>query len=295
MSDRMASSGAGLLGRFLAMPGYDVPGSIALKSTALRILVPLSLAGELLFEHKIAPGLFVLVLAWASVSTLSTRSKRAASVLLLGVQLAIVALQFPVVANHFYLQLLLLALCAALDPDDEREQELFVQGARWLVVAVLFWSGAKKLYYGTYFHGEYLAYQVARDARFSDFFGLFAPAEVARLQSYAAKAGSGPYRLAGTSGPLLVALSNGIWVAEMTVPLLLLWHRTRRYAWISGLGLMLGIELVAREAFFGILFSGALLSFAGPPLIWRALPWISALIAVLVALAFAGYAPEAMS
>ncbi|MEE3332412.1 MAG: hypothetical protein VX246_16205 [Myxococcota bacterium] len=292
MSDRMASSDAGLLGRLLAMPGCDVPGSIALKSTALRILVPLSLAGELLFEHKIAPRLFVLVLAWASVST---HWKRPASALLLGVQLAVVAVQFPVVANHSYLQLLLLGLCAALDPDDEREQELFVQGARWLVVAVLFWSGAKKLYYGTYFHGEYLAYQVARDARFSDFFGLFAPAEVARLQSYAAAAGTGPYRLGGTSGPLLVALSNGIWIAEMTVPLLLLWHRTRRFAWILGLGLLLGIEFVAREAFFGILFSGALLSFAGPPLIWRALPWISALIAVLVALGFAGYAPEAMS
>ena len=82
MSDRMASSDAGLLGRLLAMPGCDVPGSIALKSTALRILVPLSLAGELLFEHKVAPGLFVLVLAWASVST---RWKRPASALLLGV------------------------------------------------------------------------------------------------------------------------------------------------------------------------------------------------------------------
>ena len=282
----------GLAARFLSLPGSDEPGAATLKSDALRILVPFTLACELLFEANYELGFPVALFA---LIVLSGHFRRIASAMLLVLVLYAILVAFPNLANHFYLQALLLTLCVMLDPDDEADQQLLVQGARWIVVAVLFWSGAKKLMYGTYFQGEYLARMIATDARFAEFFGLFIAEEVARFQSYAGEAGTGPYRVAGVAGFFFAALSNAVWIGEMTVPLLLVWRRARRFAWVLGLLLLLGIEIVAREVFFGLLFSSVLLSFAAPPYLWRAMPWIMGFQLLLIALRLAGAAPPLMS
>lgn len=282
----------GFATRFLSLPGSDEPGAAALKSDALRILVPFTFACELLFEANYELGLPVTLIV---LIVLSGHFRRIAAGMLVVLLLYAIGVAFPNLANHFYLQVLLLTLCAMLDPDDENDQRLLVQGVRWIIVAVLFWSGAKKLMYGTYFHGEYLARMIATDARFSEFFGLFMAEDVARFQSYAGEAATGPYRVEGLAGYFFNAVSNAVWIGEMTVPLLLIWRRARPFAWVLGLLLMLGIEVVAREVFFGLLFSSVLLSFAAPPYLWRAMPWIMGFQVLLIALRFAGIAPPLMS
>ena len=51
-----------------------------------------------------------------------------------------------------------------------RVQELAVTALLWLLMIVLFYSGAQKLVYGYYFGGEFLAYVTATEDRFAFFF-----------------------------------------------------------------------------------------------------------------------------
>jgi hypothetical protein len=104
-----------------------------------------------------------------------------------------------------------------------------------------------------------------------------------------------PYRVEGIRGALFTALSNAIWIGEMTIPLLLLWRRAKPFAWVLALALMLGIELAAREVFFGLMFSSVILSFAAAPIVYRAMPWFVGLQFFLVALSWLGFAPKMMS
>jgi hypothetical protein len=157
-------------------------------------------------------------------------------------------------ANHVYLELLLLAAYALLDPERGDEAVLLACVLRWMVALLLFWAGLQKLLYGTYFRAEFLCWMIAQRPAFADALGFLLPAdELARLAAAGAQAvGSGPYR---THAWLLIAASNAVWIAELALPALLLFRRTRVWgAWLAA-AFVLSIQLVAREAVFGLLYS----------------------------------------
>ena len=53
--------------------------------------------------------------------------------------------------------------------------------------------------------------------------------------------------------PLLIAGAHLTYLAEIAVPAMMLWARTRTLGLYAALAMLAGIELVARELFFGLL------------------------------------------
>jgi hypothetical protein len=82
---------------------------------------------------------------------------------------------------------------------------------------------------------------------------------MARLTLLENRVGAGPFRV---EAPMLIAISNITWLAEIVVPIGLLWSRTRAVSIVVGLALMVAIQLGAREVFFAGLMIGGLLLFA---------------------------------
>jgi hypothetical protein len=157
-------------------------------------------------------------------------------------------------ANHVYLELLLLGLFALLDPERDDEAVLLTCALRWMVVLLLLWAGLQKVLYGTYFRAEFLCWMIAQRPPFAQALGFLLPAdELARLAAAGAQAvGSGPYR---TDSVLLIAASNSVWIAELALPALLISRRTRMVGTWLAAAFVLSIQLVAREAMFGLLYS----------------------------------------
>jgi len=130
---------------------------------------------------------------------------------------------------------------------------------RWIVLSGLAWSGVMKLRYGYWLGGEFLSYQIATDPGFARVFAPIVPgAEWARLVALENRIGAGPFR---AEAPLLVAVSNLTWLAEIVLPIGLLGSRTRTIAMIASLVLMIAIQAGAREIFFAGLMVGGLLLF----------------------------------
>jgi len=166
--------------------------------------------------------------------------------------------EFPAAGNHAYLEVMLCTLCAGLDVRRRDDQVLFLRSVRWLVVLILFYSGVQKLVHGYWFRGEYLAFSLWIDTFRPVIEPLLAPDEYARLITFTRQPGDGPYLV--DSLPLLV-VSNGVYVAEMGVALLLLVPRARTLAVCAAMLLLLAIEVGARELFFGLIMVNALLLF----------------------------------
>ena len=162
-------------------------------------------------------------------------------------------LAWPNFANHLFLEwsvLLFLVL-------SQRDPELGMKAARWMIVIVLFHSGLQKMVMGQYFNGAFLAFNTATIQNFSDFMGLVLSGdEFARIREMAGKPGTGPYAV---SDPLFVVMSNLVWIGEMSLGPLLLFKKTRKFAVAAAIALIVSIELGARELIFGCLF-GALLA-----------------------------------
>ncbi|MEO1912300.1 MAG: hypothetical protein ABGW98_00475, partial [Myxococcales bacterium] len=157
-------------------------------------------------------------------------------------------LAWPHFANHLFLEwsvLLFLVL-------SQRDPELGMKAARWMIVIVLFHSGLQKMVMGQYFNGAFLAFNTATIQNFSDFMGLVLSGdEFARIREMAGKPGTGPYAV---SDPLFVVMSNLVWIGEMSLGPLLLFKKTRKFAVAAAIALIVSIELGARELIFGCLF-----------------------------------------
>ena len=101
--------------------------------------------------------------------------------------------------------------------------------------------------YGTYFNGAYLAYLIPREEGFRDVFATLLPDH--EFQSVMESSRSGPYRLYSVPG--LIA-SNATYVLELLASLMLL-TAWRRAGVVIALGVVIGIEVGARELMFGVL------------------------------------------
>ena len=191
------------------------------------------------------------------------------------------ALLFPAAANHAGLLALVFVVLATFDLGDDEEALAARAALRWLTVIVLFSTGLQKVLHGTYFHGDFLAWQLAHDARFLSFLQFTVSAdEIARLQALAGGATDvGTYR---SSDVMLLIASNVSYLGELLLPIALVWKRTRALAIPAAIALFVLIEAGAREIFFGVLFLNMLGLFAERDWIRRALP----LSGVLYLLAF---------
>jgi hypothetical protein len=194
---------------------------------------------------------------------------------------------FPFIANHTFLRLIVGFLLAFLGNGSLAERRLSQVAIGWTTVVILFYTGFQKLLYGTYYQGQYLSYLISLSDRFRLVFATIVPAdELQRLQAIGTPApGSGPYTV--DSVPFLI-LANLVYLAEMGLAAGLVWHRTRRVAVFLTLGLMLTIELGARELFFGVLFCNLILMLHPADLIRRWLPITLVIYGVALVMALLG-------
>lgn len=286
--------------RLLALTGSD-ENSLQrdLSVQALRRLVLLHLCVQQWFFWQLADIPTVsqqTFLLGAYAYTLSLvvgwwpRWSRAAFCFALAISISQIFNQFPFAANHQYLELGILAFGALFDSRIDGEDQLLLQSCRWLVAAVLFWAGLQKILHGYYFGAEFLSFAISQEPRFAQIFGLLLPTdELIRLQSYGqpADVGAGPYR-ADSWG--LVLVSNSTYVLEIGVAIGLLIRRVRRFALVTGVALILAIEVVAREVFFGAFYIALLTLFARRALNWQLFPIFAAFYVYLFAAAF-GFVP----
>lgn len=256
-----------LLDRGLSIPG-DEDSSAARVDTFLVVLAAIlavefwchALAGKtpLASGAGFATGLASI----AAPLALWSAGRRGAFVLLGLAELTAVGDSFPWTGNHRYFELFLCFFAASIDGSKAEERALLLRCVRWLVVIVLFYSGVQKLVHGFYFGGHYLAYLV-RDETWRPVLGLLLPAdEVERLANMPRGIGAGPY--VPRSLPFL-AVSNAVYLAEIGLALLLLWPPARPFAVVGALLLVATIELAARELFFGLTFTNAVLTFRTSP------------------------------
>ncbi len=230
-------------------------------------------AGAAPLAHGFAVPLrtFLLVLSLASVvlipAQLWPKTRRVGRVLALVLAVSMVIATFPRSGNHLYLVAFVLALCVRLEFSGPQMRDLLARSLRWLLVVVLFYSGLQKLAHGFYLDGQMLAYLGDREG-YAGLMALLTPeAEAQRIAAMPRLEGGGPF---STDAPLLLIVSNLTYVGEMGLPLLLLHPKTRRWAVLATFGLIVAIEIFAREVFFGLWFTALLLLFAKPATYRRA-------------------------
>ena len=179
--------------------------------------------------------------------------------------------RWPQSSNHFYIEWLCLMLVWLLGARGDENRKLLLQAIRWLVVIAIFYTGAQKVMYGTYFQGQFLAWEIATKENFAMFFQPFISAEeFSRLRHiHPERVGSGPFIV---DSAIFLAISNSVYVVEMLAPLFLLWKRTRLPATIGFLFFMASIQAGALELLFGLLMVDLLLLFLPRDTNYRALP-----------------------
>jgi hypothetical protein len=213
------------------------------------------------------------------VIAFATPWRRPALAALAAIHAFIVWNEFPAAGNHAYLEVILLALGAFLDPRRDADRILYVAAGRWLAVVILFYSGLQKLVQGYYFQAEYFAFSLWIESFRTAFRWLLPADEYTRLTAFTGQTGDGPY---GVRSPLVVAIANLTWIAELTLAPALLWPRTRPFGVAAAVALILAIEVAAREVFFGLLYVNLILLFLARPLHPKLVAPAAALLAVLL-------------
>lgn len=198
--------------------------------------------------------------------------------------------EFPATGNHAYLEVVFFALAALLCTGVRDDDVLHRRAVRWMVLVVFFWSAVQKLVHGYWLNGAYLAFSLDSAGFRPVLSWLLDPAELTRLSGYRGQPGDGPYLV---SGWRLLAVSNGTWLVELALAPLLVWRRTRRAAALLGLAVLLGIQVGAREVFFGLVFANAVLLYLPAPWHRRVVPAVAVLLAALM-LSRLGVLPEAI-
>ena len=281
--------------RCLSWLDGDAPGSRPSKLRSYRVILALVVATEYAIKALERPDsagpaeiVTLVVVTLLAAAVVTDRGARAAMAGIALLQLVYVWGQFPHAGNHRYLEAVLAFYLAVLDPRRPDDARLALCSLRWTVVVVLFYSGAQKLIHGYWFDGQFLAHAMWRDGFATAFSGWLAPDDAARLATYGGEPGDGPYRLGGLLLPLV---SNAVWISELALSVLLVPRRTRRVAWVVAVAFMVAVEVVARELMFGIEFACALLLFAYPDRVRRAVLPVAVLLGLLV-LVRLGLLPE---
>lgn len=277
--------------RILGLVGRDDPETLAAKVTAVRRFLLVYLAVEAWFRytaqtsHRSAGLTFALLFTLCMALGVFRRWNRSACEVATLVVLGHIAWTFPHTPDWMYVQGLVLLIILPFDPAQEQENALLLQGLRWVPLLVLLWSGIKKLSYGYWFGATFFGQMIGFDTRFKQAFALLlTPEEHLRLVRlfWPGALDRGPWTV---DSPLVVALSNTIWILQIVVPLALLLPRLRRYAMALGILLVIAFELIAREVFFGALLSYLLLLYSPRDLNRKLFPVYCVLFAWLLLIA----------
>lgn len=201
-----------------------------------------------------------------------------------------VVASWPMAANHYYLELLVLLLLLAFA---DRPVDGPADGRRWVdgtacrlsqlaLLSVYFYAGLHKLVHGMWHQGEFLTHSLFESGRFDmaasmrwvlDSLGLLAAEAPLQLpESFTTES----FALSGPTLAVLLSLSWVILLSELAAPVLVLMPRTRKVGLVFLLAAQVGIGLFAWETefMFGAL-GVALLFFPGRP--WRNYSWLLAL------------------
>lgn len=276
---------------FLGLTGAEPAATACEKVRALQLFMLLQAAvhwgtmdiSNVFGLHAHASALCQFLLPVCLAVGFSRRFRRAALVAAAALLLFRTVSGWPHGTNHGYLELFIVCLLAAFDADDPEESETALQAVKWLLVIVFVAAGLQKALHGSYFRGEFLAFNVATLERFRFVFAPLIPdAELARLAALPTPAaGVGPYHVEGA--PLFVIASNLVWIAEIGFGLLLLHQRARPLAVAAIVVLLAFIEVGARELVFGGLYAYLLLLFLRGSVSERVIPVFLLYYAFLVA------------
>ncbi len=194
------------------------------------------------------------LLTISAVGVLAGYQMRAALVLAAVAQIGMLVSIFPQISNHGFIEGYCIVLVASFDLSKKEDRGMLLDVLRWSVAIIFFHTGLQKLWYGTYFDGQFLAYQVALSDRFADFFQYFLPAEeFERIRALRYTwPDEGPFAV---SSPLFLVMSNAVWIFELFAPVFMLWRRTRVVAITAAILFTLGIQFGAHEIMFGLLFT----------------------------------------
>lgn len=246
-----------LADRIFAQVGSDTDADTRHKASSARRLFVCAAAvhGWVLFSRNDVDALRSLhlvaavILTGAAIGSFSLLTQRRAAVLAFCTCLARLLATFPHAYNHLFLEAVVFAAAAGLQADDDAENRLLLQFARWLAVIVLFWSGVQKVLHGCYGSGQFLALMVATNEHFAAPFATFFPHEVERLrQLLPLRYGAGPFAFEPMA---LIAASNLVWLSEIGLGLALLQSSLRPIAAFIALLLLVTIQVVAHELVFG--------------------------------------------
>jgi len=246
----------GLLARLVALPGDEAETSIESKFRGLQCFLLIAAAFHAWVSRFPAPTpLFDAYQSWNCLAVtlcaligVSTRWTSHCLVVTWCLVLVRVITTFPTSANHSFLELLLFSLAILCRSDRRAEQVLLLNGARWLVIIAMFFSGLQKLFHGGYFDGRFLAYMTAESDRSVVSAWALSPEALAHIKNLAGHVGTGPYAV---REPLFVVMSNAVYVVEMLVGVLLLIPKGRKITVVAAIGLVLVIETTSREFTFG--------------------------------------------
>lgn len=275
-----------MMDRVLTFMSRDDRNSYGSKLSSFHLILLLIIAlHQLGNDRPIQAGIIFA----CSLLGLNERYRRWATAVVLILLLVRHVSTFPVISNHSYLEFILISLFCWIDSSRDEEKELFLQACRWLTVIIFFYSGVQKLWYGEYFDGRYLAYlaMVAPKTRMT--LGLFIqPEELTRLASYEWQAGSGPFLI---DSIIFKVVSNGAWISEIVLSLLLLFRRIWPLAVGCSIFTIFVIEFLARELIFGVLMVSMLFLFCRRDVNRRLLPVYVVFLAYLAAVKI-GWVPE---
>lgn len=251
--------------RLLERLDDDERGSVPGKLQAFRIVFACVIVTEygtkaLARRGELAAGEFValLLIALFGALTLLPRTRRSAFGGIAALQLWYVIDLFPLAGNHRYLEIVIAALLALLDEESEEERQWLLRSLRFTTIVVLFWSGVQKLAHGHWFRGQFLTFSTWRENFRTVLEPLLSPSESARLDSYSLEVGQGPFLASDLS---LLLVSNGVWIAEIGLAVLLIPRWSRRFAWIAACVFLVLTEVAARELMFGVEFFCAMTLF----------------------------------
>jgi len=206
------------------------------------------------------------------------RGARIGPLLIFVLKVASIVLSFPYTINHAFFDAALL-LMLALYPEGGAVTAHPLRVAQAGILIIFFQAGLQKLANGYYTHGQFLALRAAFDdgdmgTWLRGLLGIIA--RIGHLEPLPAGPLPRPSSLMEVSVPLprwalhvLSALSNVVWIAEMTLPLVALGQRRRAQAVGALLALESGILLMSGETSFGFTTTACLLVFFPPGARWR--------------------------
>ncbi|MDI3285976.1 hypothetical protein [Polyangium sp. 15x6] len=180
-----------------------------------------------------------------------------------------VVLSFPYTINHAFFECALLLALLLSDRESEVPQPARV--AQVGILLVFFQAGVQKLAHGHYVNGEFLALRVLFDEgdmgrrlrwmlEGTAQLGGLAPLPPLPLPRPSFIAGA-EVSLPAWTWSVLRGLSNGVWIAEMGLPVLALHKASRAWAAIGLLFLESFILVLSGETSFGFTTVACLLSF----------------------------------